>query len=75
MTDLLQQAVDRIRDLPFDQQDELARLILRLVDAQPEPISLTPEEKAVIATSKAAALKGEFASDEDVRAVWAGYGL
>ena len=36
---------------------------------------LTPEERAAIAESDAEVERGEFASDEEVRAVWAKFGL
>jgi hypothetical protein len=36
---------------------------------------LSAEEREAIARSQAAAKRGEFASDDDVRAVWAKYGL
>ncbi len=38
-------------------------------------VVLSDEEKAAIANSKAAAARGEFATDEQVRAVWAKHGL
>ncbi|MCY1664358.1 hypothetical protein [Rhizobium sp. SL86] len=75
MTDLLEHAVNRLRMLPFDQQNEMARLLMRLLDAEAEPVSFSAAERAAIAKSKAAAARGEFASDEEVRAVWAGHGL
>jgi len=75
MTDLLEQAVEIVRALPSDQQDELARVLLRLVDADHEPVSLSNDERTAIAASKAAAVRGEFATEEEVSAVWASYGL
>jgi len=48
----------------------------RLAGADDEsPVPLTPEEDAAVAASKAAAARGEFATDEQVRAVWAKHGL
>ena len=76
MTKLLDHAVTAARKLPPEAQDEVARLVLRLIGADDEPpVPLTPEEQAAIAASKAAAARGEFASDEQVRAVWAKHGL
>jgi len=50
-------------------------VILRLAGADDEPpVELTPEEQAALATSKAAAARGEFATDEQVRAVWTKHG-
>ena len=69
MTKLLDQAVTAARGLPPDAQDDIARVVLRLISAAHS------KEQAAIATSKAAAARGEFASDEQVRAVWAKHGL
>jgi hypothetical protein len=41
----------------------------------PAPVNLSPEEREAIAHSRAAAQRGEFATDEQVRAVWAKHGL
>jgi hypothetical protein len=76
MTKLLDQAVEAARRLPPEAQDDIARLVLRLAGADGEPpVPLTPEEQATIAGSKAAAARGEFATEEQVRAVWAKHGL
>jgi len=37
-------------------------------------VPLTAEERAAIEISKGAAVRGEFATNEEVRAVWAKYG-
>ncbi|HEY2540113.1 MAG TPA: hypothetical protein VGI28_11590 [Stellaceae bacterium] len=76
MTKLLDQAVEAARNLPPDAQDDIAHVVLRLTGADDEPpVPLTPDEQAVITASKAAAVRGEFATDEQVRAVWAKHGL
>jgi len=76
MTKLLEQAVEAARNLSPDEQDDIARMVLRLAGTDDEPpVPLTPDEQAAIATSKAAAARGEFATDEQVRAVWAKHGL
>jgi len=75
MTKLLEQALEAVRDLPPDAQDGIARVVLRLAGHEDAPVTLLPEERAAIARSKAAAERGEFATDEQVRAVWAKHGL
>jgi hypothetical protein len=76
MTKLLDQALEAARNLPADAQDDIARVVLRLLGADDEPpVALTPEEQAAITASKAAATRGEFATEEQVRAVWAKHGL
>lgn len=76
MTKLLDQALEAARKLPPDEQDKIAHIVLRLTGADDEsPALLTSEERAAINASKAAAAHGEFATDEEVRAVWAEHGL
>ena len=45
------------------------------MSADDTPVVLSSEERASISASKAAATLGEFATDEEVRAVWAKHGL
>jgi hypothetical protein len=76
MTKLFDQAVEAARNLSPEAQDDIAQVVLRLAGADDEPpMSLTPEEHAAVNASKAAAARGEFATDEQVRAVWAKHGL
>lgn len=74
MTKLLDEALEAVRRLPSHHQDDIARAILQLAGSD-VPVFLSPEEREAIARSKAAAARGEFASDEQVRAVWAKHGL
>jgi hypothetical protein len=76
MTKLLDQALEALRQLPSHHQDAIARAILQLAGSDlPVPVSLSPEEREAIVRSKTAAARGEFASDQQVRAVWAKHGL
>ena len=76
MTKLLDQALEAARNLPADARDNIARVVLRLASAGDQPpVPLTPNEQTAIAVSKAAAARGEFATDEKVRAVWAKHDL
>ena len=75
MTKLLDQAFQAARALPSDRQDELARLLLQLTGTEQAGFELTADEEASFATSFAQADRREFATDEQVRAVWAKHGL
>ncbi len=75
MTRLLEEAVKAASLLPSDIQDDIARVVLQLAGADEVVIALSAEERAALAASKAAAKRGEFATDEEVRAVWAKHGL
>jgi hypothetical protein len=75
MTRLLEQAVEAVCVLPDDVQDDLARMLLQLAGVEQPPYELTPEEAADIDASLAEADRGEFATDEEVHAMWAKHGL
>jgi hypothetical protein len=76
MTKLLEQALESVRRLSPADQDEIARAILQLAGSEDiMPVPLSPEEREAISRSRAAAARGEFATDEEVRALWAKHGL
>jgi hypothetical protein len=76
MTKLLDDALEAARQLPPNAQDDIARVVLQLAGTDDEaPVASTAEERAAIAASKVAAARGEFATDEQVRAMWARHGI
>ena len=74
MTRLLEQAIETVSALPDDVQDELARMLLQFAGVDQPPIQLTAEEEADLAEADAEVLHGEFATDEEMAAVWAKHG-
>ena len=75
MTNLLDRAIAAARRLPPEAQDDIARSVLFLAGEEAEPVQLTDEEEASMAESMAQAARGEFATDEEVAAVFAKHGL
>lgn len=75
MTALLDKAVQSARSLPADMQDDIARMVLTMAGENQQIVFLTPEEEASFSTSRAQAERGEFATEAQVRAVWAKHGL
>ncbi|HTG06657.1 MAG TPA: hypothetical protein VK635_21710 [Bradyrhizobium sp.] len=71
---MLEQAVEAVSTLPDDTQDELARILLQLAGVEQPSYELSPEEAADIDASLAEAERGEFATDEEVAAIWAKQG-
>ena len=65
------EAILKVAQKLFAKLDFVGRRRERLRSSVP----LSPEEREAIAHSKAAAARGEFATDEQVRAVWAKHGL
>ena len=75
MTKLLKRALEIARGLPPDAQDDIARIVLQLAKDETATVRLTSEERSAIAASKEAAARNEFATEEQIRAVWAKHGL
>ncbi|MGH6842855.1 MAG: hypothetical protein ACREDV_12340 [Methylocella sp.] len=75
MTELLDRAIEAARGMSPEMQDEIAQLVLQLAGQEEPFVTLTAEERAALALSKEAAARGEFATEEQVRAVWAKHGL
>lgn len=75
MTELFDKAVLTARDLPPDMQDDIARMVLMLAGQDQPVVHLSPEEKASLEKSRGQAGRGQFASEEQVQAVWSKHGL
>lgn len=75
MTRLLEEAFNKVSGLPDSEQDELARALLELAGVDQPPIQLTAAEEADLAEAEAEIARGELASVDEVRAMWAKHGL
>ena len=75
MTRLLEEAFNTVAALPDSRQDELAHVMLQLAGVDQPVIQLTPEEEADLAKAEAEIERGELATQEEVRAMWAKHGL
>lgn len=74
MTQLLDRAIAAARRLSPEAQDDIARSVLFLAGEELEPVELTAEEREAVATGRAAATRGDFASDAEVRSLLAQHG-
>jgi hypothetical protein len=66
MTNLLEEAIKKIRELPESEQDEAAEMLLALLARKGEPVRLDEETRAAIREGRAQARRGEFVSDEEI---------
>jgi hypothetical protein len=72
MTKLFERAVETVRNLPPEAQDALARLVFQLAQENDlPPIAMSVDDEASFAESMVEAERGEFVSDETIRAFWA----
>ncbi len=75
MTELLERAVQTLRGLTPETQDALARILLQLAGDDPTIVRLSADEEASFNISFAQAERGEFATDDEIRAIWAKHAL
>jgi hypothetical protein len=70
MTDLLEKAVEAVRRLAPEAQDEIARAMLKLAEDEEESEPIDPEDLAAVLEALAYADRREFASDAEVEAAF-----
>jgi predicted transcriptional regulator len=66
MTKLLEQAIAKVRELPDEEQDTLAAIILSMADADASRFPLDGATEAAIREGLAQAERGELVPDEVV---------
>ena len=70
MTKLLEKALEAVRQLSPDSQDEIAQAMLYLAAADAEPEPVDPAHLPAILEGLAQARRGEFATEEEVEAAF-----
>ena len=70
MTKRLEQALEKIRELPDADQDDAAELLLILAARAAAPEKLDAGTRAAIREGMAQARRGEFAADEEIAAIF-----
>ena len=64
MTKLLEDAIAKLRDLPDDRQDDVAALVMSLVDHDPQSLGLTDQQVAEV--ERRLGSSSDYVSHEDV---------
>ena len=75
MSELLDLAFAKLRQLPSEQQDAIATWLMHVADDDLPAVILTSEEERSLTLSLEQAARGEFVSDEAMRQLWAKHGL
>jgi Ca2+-binding EF-hand superfamily protein len=70
MTKLLERALEAARQLPLDDQDEVARAVLSLIGDDAELEEIDPAHLLGVLEGLAQAKRREFSSDEEVEAAF-----
>jgi predicted transcriptional regulator len=64
---------DRVRTWPVERQEDAAEMLLMMEEQGVAPYELSEEERVEIEAALAEADRGEFATDEEVEAVFNRY--
>jgi predicted transcriptional regulator len=75
MTKLFDKAIEKARALPDADQDAIALMVLDALESGGECVSLDAQAHAAIDEGLEQARRGEFASDEEIAALWRRHGL
>jgi hypothetical protein len=70
MTKLLEKAIEKIRELPEDDQNAIALTILSMAHAESPDHPVDDETRAAILEGLEQARRGEFVPDEEIEALW-----
>jgi len=71
--DQIDAVLDRVKTWPPERQEDAVRVLLRMEEAGTELYQLSDDERAAIEEGMAQARRGEFATDEEVAAVFNRY--
>ena len=70
MTKLLDEAISKVRALPEADQDDAAEILFSLIASRTTPVALDAETRAAVREGLEQARRGEFASDEQIAALF-----
>ena len=70
MTKLLEEAIEKIRELPEADQDDAAELLLILALRAQAPEKLDDATRAAVREGLRQARRGEFATDDEIAAIF-----
>jgi predicted transcriptional regulator len=75
MSKLLEEAINKVRELPEAEQDEAAEMLLSVASKKGGPIELDDETRAAVREGREQARRGEFVSDKDMAAFFKRHGV
>jgi predicted transcriptional regulator len=75
MTKVLEDAIAKVRKLPEDRQAYIAEVLEQFAAAGDAPFAVPEDHRAAVLEGLRQAERGEFASDEEMAALWKKSGL
>ena len=75
MTKLLEKAFARARELPAEDQDSIAIMLLSMTTDDPDIDPIDDKTRAAILEGLEQARRGEFVPDAEIEALWKRHGV
>ena len=75
MTKILEDVIEKVRRLPEDRQAYVAEVLEQIVAADGDLFVVPDEHRAAVLEGLRQAERGEFATDEELTALWKKCGL
>ena len=75
MTKVLEDAIEKVRQLPEDRQAYVAEVLEQIAAAGSDVFIVPEEHRAAVLEGLGQADRGEFATDEEMAALWKKCGL
>jgi predicted transcriptional regulator len=75
MTKVLEDAIEKVRKLPEDRQAYVAELLEQIASAGSGPFVVPEDHRAAVLEGLREAEQGEYATDEEMTALWNSCGL
>jgi predicted transcriptional regulator len=75
MTKVLEDAIEKVRKLPEDRQVYVAEVLEQIAAAGSDPFIVPEDHRTAVLEGLREAERGEFASDEEMAALWKKCGL
>jgi len=75
MSKLLEEAINKVRELPEAEQDEAAEMLMSVASKKGGPIELDDETRAAVREGREQARRGEFVSEKDMTAFFKRHGV
>lgn len=70
MTKVLEDAIEKVRRLPEDRHDHVAEILEQIAAFGSDSFVVPESHRAAVLQGLAEAERGEYASDEDMAALW-----
>ena len=75
MTKVLEDAIEKVRQLPEDRQAYVAEVLAQIAAAGTDLFIIPDDHRAAVLEGLGQAERGEFATDEEMAALWKKCGL